>query len=162
MDQGITVRYNLEEADISRVVDLHRAIYANEFQYGPSFVKYVEESFRVFFPRYDAEKDRAWICEDKGLLVGFLLLIHHSEESVQLRYFILNPENRGQGVGNTLMDGFVSFMKEKNYTHAFLFTTAELTAAGHLYKKYGFNRTEQFYSERFGRPVLEQRFDLRL
>ena len=162
MDKGITVRYNLEEADITRVVELHRAIYEKEFQYGASFVKYVDDSFRSFFPRYDAEKDRAWICEDKGELIGFLLLVHHNEESVQLRYFILNPAYRGRGVGNMLLDGFISFMKEKNYKHAFLFTTAELIAAGHLYLKYGFRRTEQFYSERFGKPVLEQRFDLRL
>ena len=162
MDNDITVRNNLQESDISRVVELHRSIYEKEFQYGASFVKYVDESFRAFFPRYDAEKDRAWICEDEGKLVGFLLLIHHSEESVQLRYFILNPEYRGRGVGNTLLDGFISFMKEKNYKHAFLFTTAELTAAGHLYTKYGFTRSEQFYSDRFGKPVLEQRFDLRL
>jgi len=41
-----------------------------------------------------------------------------------------------------------------------LWTTSELPAAASLYKRYGFVLTEEIPSDLFGKPVIEQRYDL--
>ena len=153
---------NLLPGDISAVLALHKKVYTSEYGYGDSFLKYVGTSLDEFYSRYDPSKDKAWLCKNNGELLGFLLLLHHNERTVQLRYFILSPELRGSGIGNTWMSEFLSCMRERNYRHAFLYTTSELPAAAHLYKKYGFELTESVPSERFGKAVIEQRYDLGL
>lgn len=147
-------------SDIRAVLDLHRKVYTNEYGYGESFLEYVETTLNDFYSRYDPSKDKVWLCRDNGDLMGFLLLLHHDEKKVQLRYFVLSPELRGSGIGNKWINEFLDCMRERNYTHAFLYTSSELPAAAHLYKKSGFILTESIPSERFGKPVVEQRYDL--
>ncbi len=153
---------NMTRDDLKQILELHREIYTEEFGYGEPFIQYVEKGLNAFYSVYDPEKDRAWICKENNMVRGFLLLLHHDATTVQLRYFILAPELRGTGIGNTLMKEFRAFMQLKNYSHAFLFTTSELPAAAHLYLKSGFSLTESFPSNRFGKSVVEQRYDLKL
>lgn len=103
-----------------------------------------------------------WICEDEDHIIGFLLLMHRDERTAQLRYFYLEPEYRGIGLGNRLMQLFMDFLKEKGYKSAYLWTTNEQTAAASLYGRYGFKLTEEKESDVFGKLLIEQRFDLQL
>ena len=86
--------------------------------------------------------------------------MHRCEEVAQLRYFYLEPEHRGIGLGNKLMSLFMDFLKEKGYKSAYLWTTNEQTAAANLYQDYGFELTEEKESNAFGNLLVEQRFDL--
>ena len=56
----------------------------------------------------------------------------------------------------------MDFLKEKNYKQAYLWTTNEQTSAAALYVRYGFELTEEKESDAFGKPLMEQRFDLQL
>ena len=57
------------------------------------------------------------------------------------------------------MTMYVEFMHACGYTSSYLWTTKELHAAAHLYKKFGFRLTEEKESTAFGKPVIEQRYD---
>jgi len=87
-------------------------------------------------------------------------LMHRENNTAQLRYFYFEPEFRGRGLGNKLMQLFIDFAKKCNYRSAYLWTTNELAAAHHLYKKFGFMLTEEKPSTDFGKPLVEQRYDL--
>lgn len=154
----ITIRTDLKPGDIGYIVHLHGALYSKEYDYGITFETYVASGLVEFYQQYDPDKDRVWICEHDDKIVGFLLLMH-SGESAQLRYFILEPAYRGIGLGNKLINLFMSFLKEKNYCHSFLWTTHELGAAAHLYQKHGFRLTEEKPSDAFGKELTEQRYD---
>jgi len=54
----------------------------------------------------------------------------------------------------------MEFLKEKKYKSTYLLTTDELPASTHLYKKFGFRLTEEKPSNAFGKPVVQQRYDL--
>jgi peptidyl-dipeptidase Dcp len=56
---------------------------------------------------------------------------------------------------------FMSFLRERGYTSAYLWTTNEQEAAAALYKRFGFELTEENESTAFGKPLTEQRYDLR-
>ena len=113
-----------------------------------------------FYKNYNPELDRAWICEHGNRIIGFLLLMHRDNNAAQLRYFYLEPEYRGIGLGKKLMQLYMDFLKEKGYQSSFLWTTDELQSAASLYKKHGFQLTEEKQSTSFGKPLKEQRYDL--
>lgn len=158
----IVIRTELRPGDIGYLIYLHGLIYNQEYHFGIDFESYVAHSLHEFYSNYDPAKDRVWICEHNGTMVGSLALMHRDNSTAQLRYFVLQPAYRGIGLGNRLMDLFMQFFRECGYTAAYLWTTHELTAAATLYTRYGFVFTEEKHSTAFGKSLMEQRYDLKL
>ena len=92
-------------------------------------------------------------------MIGFLLLMDRGE-AAQLRYFLIEPEYRGIGLGSKLLNLYMDFLRVCGYKASYLWTTHELTTAAVLYKKLGFQLTEEKESTAFGKPLIEQRYDL--
>ena len=92
-------------------------------------------------------------------MIGFLLLMDRGE-SAQLRYFLIEPEYRGIGLGAKLLNLYMDFMRERSYKGSYLWTTHELMTAAALYKRLGYTLTEEKESNSFGKPLTEQRYDL--
>ena len=159
--QDITIRTELKPGDIGYVVYLHGCMYGGEYGYGIGFETYVALGLHEFYKNYDSSRDRVWICEHENRMIGFLLLMHRGKDSAQLRYFLILPDYRGIGLGKRLMDLFMEFLKQCNYTSAYLWTVDELPAAASLYTRHGFRLTEEKpASAFFGKPLREQRYDL--
>ncbi|HVE58199.1 MAG TPA: GNAT family N-acetyltransferase [Pyrinomonadaceae bacterium] len=161
-DKNISIRTELKAGDLGYVIYRHGKLYNEENGYGIDFEAYVAAGLSEFYRLYDAEKDRVWVCENEDRIIGFLLLMHRGERAAQLRYFYLEPGFRGIGLGSRLMQLFMDFLKEKSYKSAYLWTTNEQTAAASLYERYGFKLTEEKPSNTFGKPLVEQRYDLNL
>jgi len=157
----ISIRTELAPGDIGYVIHRHGALYAREYGYGIQFETYVAHGLCEFMERYDSGTNRAWISEHDRKMIGFLLLMNRGE-AAQLRYFLIEPEYRGIGLGSRLMGLFMDFLKACGYRSAYLWTTHELTTAAHLYIRAGFNLTEEKESTAFGKPLVERRYDLTL
>jgi peptidyl-dipeptidase Dcp len=54
----------------------------------------------------------------------------------------------------------MDFLRERGYKKSYLWTTHELGIAAFLYKRLGFTLTEEKESTAFGKPLMEQRYDL--
>jgi ribosomal protein S18 acetylase RimI-like enzyme len=158
--EDIVIRNKLVPGDLGYVIYLHGSLYGREYGYGIQFETYVALGMHEFYKGYDPEKDRVWICEHTGRIIGFLLLMHRENNSAQLRYFLIRPEYRGIGLGKHLMQLFMDFFGERNYQTAFLWTTNELIVAASLYTRHGFVITAERQSTTFGKPLREQRYDL--
>jgi len=156
----ITIRNDIRPGDLGFVMYRHGKLYSEEYNCGVAFETYVGTGLYEFYKNYDPGKDRVWICEYDNQIIGFILLMHRENDTAQLRYFYLEPDFRGIGLGNKLMQLFVDFLIEKDYNHAYLWTTHELVSAAALYKKYGFVLTEEKQSTDFGKLLTEQRYDL--
>ncbi|MDJ1494770.1 GNAT family N-acetyltransferase [Cytophagaceae bacterium DM2B3-1] len=155
----IQIRNTLQPGDLGYIAYIHGDLYAKECNYGINFEAYVLDGLKEFGQQYDAAKDKVWLCEHQGRIVGCLVAQHRAQQ-VQLRYFIFLPEYRGIGLGKYLMQEFVRFMHEKGISHAYLWTTDEQHAATALYTRYGFVLTEEKPSESFDKPLTERRYDL--
>lgn len=158
--EEITIRNELRPGDLGYVIYLHGLLYGKEYGYGIQFETYVALGIHEFYENYDPAKDRVWICEHEGMIVGFLLGMHRENASAQLRYFLVSPEYRGIGLGKRLMKLFMEFLVEHNYRTAYLWTTHELSAAASLYRRHGFVLGEEKPSTAFGKALREQRYDL--
>ena len=155
----ISIRTELRPGDIGYVIHLHGALYGKEYDYGIQFESYVAKGLCEFYEKYDPQRSRVWICEHNNRRIGFLLLMDRME-SAQLRYFLIEPDYRGIGLGSKLMNLYMDFLRECGYKTSYLWTTHELTTAANLYKRFGFQLTEDKESNAFGKPLREQRYDL--
>jgi len=160
--EEITIRHDLRPGDLGYVIYRHGKLYGDENNYGVRFEAYVAGGLQEFYENYDPDKDRVWVCEHGGRMIGFLLLMHRENNAAQLRYFYLEPEYRGIGLGKKLMQQFISVLKEKGYSSSYLWTTHEQQAAASLYKRHGYVLTKEKESVEFGKPLLEQKFELKL
>jgi len=155
----ISIRTELCSGDIGYVIHLHGALYAKEYGYGLQFESYVAKGLAEFYEKYDPERNRVWVCEYNSRVVGFLLLMDRGT-AAQLRYFLIEPEYRGIGLGSKLLKLYMEFLRECDYKASYLWTTHELSTAALLYKRLGFKLTEEKESTAFGKPLREQRYDL--
>ena len=159
--KDVRIRTQLLPGDLGYVAWLHGKLYAEECGYLLNFEGYVLESLGEWAHKYDSKRDRVWVCESGGRIVGFLAAVDRGD-SLQLRYFILLPELRGQGLGKKLMDEFIAWMKVRGIRKSYLWTTNEQHTATALYKRYGYRLTEEKTSRAFDKPLVEQRYDLQL
>jgi N-acetylglutamate synthase-like GNAT family acetyltransferase len=157
----ITIRTELRPGDIGYALYRHGELYARENGYGRLFELYVGRGLCEFLERYEPERDRVWAAELGGRMVGFLLLMHRGEEA-QLRYFLIEPELRGRGLGRKLLGLALGFARERGYRGVYLWTTAEQEGAIALYESFGFALAEEKSSSTFGAPQLERRYALEL
>ena len=155
----ISIRTDLRPGDIGYVIYMHGVLYGKEYQYGIQFETYVAKGLCEFYEEYDPRRNRVWICEHREKIIGFLLLMDRNE-AAQLRYFLIEPDYREIGLGSKLLNMYVAFLKECGYQRSYLWTTHELAAAASLYKRIGFQLTEEKGSTSFGKPLREQRYDL--
>jgi peptidyl-dipeptidase Dcp len=155
----ISIRTELQPGDIGYVTYMHGALYHREYDYGLQFESYVAKGLCEFYKRYNPHRNRIWACEHKDRIIGFLLLMDRGK-AAQLRYFLIEPEYRGIGLGSKLLNLYMDFLSECGYKQSYLWTTHELTTAAALYKRLGYKLTEERESNSFGRPLTEQRYDL--
>ena len=157
--KDITIRTHLRPGDIGYVTYLHGILYKQEYDYGIEFESYVAAGLYEFYKNYDPEKNRVWVCEHDGQMIGFLLLMARGE-AAQLRYFLIRPEYRGLGLGKKLMELYMEFFHQCGYKSSYLWTTHELDTAASLYQKHGFKLMEEKESTAFGKPLVERKYEL--
>ena len=157
----ISIRIALQPGDIGYVVYMHGALYGMEYNYGIQFETYVAKGLCEFYETFDPQRSRVWVCEHNNKIIGFLLLMDR-KEAAQLRYFLVDPDYRGIGLGSKLLNRYMDFLRACGYKASYLWTTHELRAAASLYKRFGFQLTEEKESTSFGKPLIEQRYDLLL
>lgn len=157
----ITIR-NFVMDDIDYVISRHRVLYEKEYGLTSIFGDYVEKSVHHFSQHYDNKKECMLIPEINRHPVGSIVIAKADDETAQLRYFLLEPETRGKGLGKRLVTMAVDFCREKGYKHVFLETICSLKAARHIYKNKGFRMTQSHKNETWGKDVLEERWDLDL
>lgn len=157
--ESISIRTELQPGDLGYVIYMHGVLYKKEYNYGLQFEAYVAKGLCEFYDKYTAERNRVWVCEHQNSIIGFMLLMDRGK-AAQLRYFLIEPEYRGVGLGSKLMRLYMDFLLQCGYWESYLWTTHELTKAAFLYKRVGFKLTEEKESTDFGKPLTEQRYDL--
>lgn len=159
--ENITISTEIKPGDLGFVIHRHGAMYAKEYNYGVSFEMYVAKGLAEFYQSYDPEKDSVWICKHGNKMVGFLLLMHRENNSAQLRYFYVDKEYRGLGLGKKLMNLYMEFYKKCGYTSSYLWTTEDLHSAISLYARHGFLLVEEVETNSFGKKLNERKYELK-
>jgi GNAT superfamily N-acetyltransferase len=158
----VTLRGTLRAGDIGHVVQRHGLIYAREHGWDHTFEAYVAGPLAEFALRADAERERLWLAEIGERIVGSIAIVAAGADVAQLRWFLVEPDCRGMGVGRRLIDEALAFCRATGRRRVFLLTVAGLDAAAHLYRGAGFVLTASEPGPGWGRPVVEERYELEL
>ena len=160
--EKINLRYELKPGDVGQLIHLHGWIYAQECGYNHFFEGYICKTLYNFFENYSPQKDRFWFAEVDGEMIGAIAIVGHSAEKAQLRWFILDPEFRGIGLGNKLLNEAMQYCREKGYKNLFLVTTEDQKTAIKMYLKAGFRKVAAHENHAWGKDLIEQTFELNL
>lgn len=159
--KDIKINTNLKPGDLGYIIHKHGVIYSEEYNHGVSFEAYVAQGIFEFYSNYNPVKDRIWICEHNNKIIGSLVLQHREKNTAQLRYFYLEKEYRGIGLGKLMMNLYMDFYMKCGYVSSYLWTTHELDTATALYTKHGYRLTEELNTNSFGKNLIERKFELK-
>ena len=148
--------------DEDYVIRRHRALYKEEYNLSESFCEYVNKNVRLLAERLDPEKECILIPEIQGKPMGSIAIAKFDDETAQLRYFLLEPEARGLGLGNRLADEALAFCRRAGYKRVFLITIDLLTSARAIYKSKGFQLVDSQPNTEWRDFVMEERWEMEL
>jgi len=156
----ITIRARLEPGDIGYIIYLHGKLYAQEYHLDRTFEGDVAIKMGEFAKTYDSRTDYFAVAELDGKIVGSIVINGLSDESAQLRWFLVHPDARGRGLGRKLIESAIAFCREHGFQKVTLWTISELKAAAHLYRQSGFTVTREETHEIWGATRTEQEYEL--
>ena len=152
-----SVRTSIRPGDAEAIVALHRSIYTREQGFDETFATYVAVPLNEFAARSSA-RERLWIVEKAGAIVGCVAVVEASADEAQLRWYLVDPSVRGSGLGTALLDKAVDFARGGGYRAIFLWTVGALAAAARRYTAAGFERVEERPGMAWGVRVVEEKY----
>jgi GNAT superfamily N-acetyltransferase len=158
---GISVRTTLRPGDVGEIVRLHGVVYAREHGFDATFEAYVAEPLARFVTQ-GLPRERLWIAEREGAIVGCVAIVAASPRAAQLRWFLVDPAARGHGLGTRLLDEAIAFSRASGYRSILLWTVSALAPAARLYRAKGFGKIEEKPGRMWGVDVVEERYELNL
>ncbi len=148
-----------QPGDIGWIIHRHGVIYAQEYGWNEEFEALVAEIAAEFIKNFDSSRERCWIAERDGDIVGCVFLVKKDDQIAKLRMLLVEPKARGFGLGRRLVNECIRFAKQAGYKKITLWTQSNLTAARKIYEDAGFHLVSQQKHRSFGKELVAETWD---
>jgi len=149
-----------EPGDMGWVTHRHGALYAQEYGWDEHFEALVAQIVADFINNYKPERERCWIAEMDGEIIGSVFVVQSSETVAKLRLLLVEPTARGLGLGTRLVEECIRFARRRGYQKLMLWTNSILVEARHIYKKTGFKLVAEESHHSFGHDLIGETWEL--
>ncbi len=151
----------IRAGDIGFLAQRMCEVCSREHGFDPTFESYVLMSLAQYAEKRDTDRDRIWVSDADGVIVGSIGVVGVDQSSAELRWFLVDHGLRNRGLGKELLKQAVAFCRGK-YRQVFIRTFNSLHSASHLYQRFGFLLRETQPLFIWGRNVTVERWELRL
>jgi DNA-binding MarR family transcriptional regulator/GNAT superfamily N-acetyltransferase len=148
--------------DMGWVVHRQAVLYAQEYGWDETYEALISRIVADFIDRFDPRRERCWIAERDGEIVGSVFLIKHPERAgvAQLRLLYVERSTRGLGIGRRLVHECTQFARQTGYRAITLWTNSVLTSARKIYEAEGYRLVREEPHHHFGHDLVGQTWDL--
>jgi DNA-binding MarR family transcriptional regulator/GNAT superfamily N-acetyltransferase len=151
-----------QPGDMGWVIHRHGLLYSQEYGWDEQFEALVASICVKFLEKFDQKRERCWIAEKDGEIVGSVFLVKHTKNIAQLRMLYVEPFTRGMGIGRRLVDECIRFSRQTGYNKIILWTQSNLSAARHIYEATGFKIVKKEPHHSFGHDLVAEIWELKL
>ncbi len=152
-----------QPGDMGWIVHRQGLLYVEEHQWDETYEAFAAKIVSDFVLQLDAKRERCWIAEREGEIVGSVFCVRGDDETTaKLRLLYVEPSARGLGIGARLIDECIRFARRVGYKKLTLWTQATLFAARRLYERAGFRLMKTVPNHAFSRDLVSETWDLDL
>lgn len=150
--------------DMGWIVHRQAVLYAQEYGWDETYEALISHIVADFVERFDPKRERCWIAERNGEIVGSVFLIKHPERAgvAQLRLLYVERGTRGLGIGRRLVRECTEFARQTGYKTITLWTNSVLTSARKIYQAEGYQLIAEKPHHSFGHDLVGQTWELEL
>lgn len=161
-DAGAIAIRRHQPGDMGAVIAGHARLYHEEYGWDVTFEALVAEIAAKFIAEHDPARERAFIAEHAGEVVGSAFIVRDTDETAKLRLVFVERRMRGTGLGKRLVREAITFARETGYRRLTLWTNDILVAARRIYEAEGFRLVSEEKHTSFGQDLVGQYWELEL
>lgn len=156
----LTIEKGYYSGIIGRIAEMHAGYYSDFVGFGAAFESTVASGVAEFVNRLENHRNALWSVQSGGRVLGSIAIDGEDlgPGKAHLRWFILEGEARGTGLGQKLIKKAVAFSEKAGFEEIHLWTFKGLDAARSLYEKNGFVLVDEYPGSQWGEEVMEQWF----
>jgi DNA-binding MarR family transcriptional regulator/GNAT superfamily N-acetyltransferase len=149
--------------DMGWIIRRQTQLYAREHGWDGRFEAMLAEIAGKFIATYDPRRERCWVAERHGEIVGSVFLVKSGKKGEgQLRMLYVEPSARGLGIGGRLVGECIEEARAKGYRRLILWTNDILVSARKIYIAAGFRLEKEERHASFGKNLVGQYWSLDL
>lgn len=144
--------------DLGWIIHRQGILYYEEYGWDERFEALVAEICARFIQNENPARERCWVAERNGEIVGAVFCVAKSDVVAQLRLLYVEPSARGLGLGNRLVDECIDFARRAGYRKIELLTNDVLHSARRIYEAKGFRLVEEEKHHTFGKDLVARQY----